>query len=1068
MSKLRRLSFVTVLHIGIGMSFGQTSKGTLAGTVTDPKGGAVPNATVAAKDEQGAETRSVSTNAAGEYRIEGLTPSTYTLTVTAPGFSVTAIKNIAVAGSVITSMNPELEIGQVTQTVEVFSNELTVQTESGEISKTVSTVEVQNIPLSTLNPVQLALTQPGITKPADREDFTNGVGFSVNGLRPRANNFLLDGFDNNDYGIAGQALQPSNPEAVQEVTFLTNSYAPEFGRGGGSVTNVIYKNGNNQYHGAAWERYSGAVLNAIKSEEHQLGYTSVPNFVENVFGFDAGGPVKKNKLFLFGTSQWDLDHYSESGNPLLIPTAAGVAALNSLNNANANLLVQSLGGLVAPSGSSSVNNINIGNRPGCGSPCLVQIGNVIRTPKAISDSYEYVVRGDYVATDRDTFTGRFIGSHGSLTPDLFANPNALPTQETSQGGPARNFGAFWTHTFSPTKLNEFRFTEQQIDFTFGPLASTVSNPLYNLPNITIAGLTNASYGGLSSTFPQGRGHTTYQYQEAFSWTVGYHNLKAGVDFVHLSVTDTIPFNSRGSVSVVAGGDCSAINLTRCTGLANFVDDFTGPSGSAGRQFGSPIVSVPQTLQNYYIQDTWKIKPNFTITYGLRYEYTGTPFNGLPFPAVNQGTVLTDPFPLRVLQQPDKNNFGPRLGFAYTPKILGDSKTAFRGGFGTFYDVPFTNIVDNNASTAPNVLGGTLTSPSTGRGSSGLLNLVSGVTPSLNPKAAIDVIPADLRNPMSYQWNFNIERELRGNFLLTAAYVGTRGERLYLNQELNPGVNGTRLNPNKGSILSRSNLGNSSYNGLQLDLQRRFSRGLLVRANYTYSKAIDNGSEVFTIQNSSFPQNPFNAGLERGLSAFDHRHRGTITWVYSTSGVGSNRALKYVTGGWMISGTMQLQSGSPTTVYDQLDTAGTLRANGRPNAGNPNAPINYSNACLNSTTCITGVGQINPDASLSDYNTGAPGAFSVFRYIVPLSGFGNLGRNTVENPGTADWTLAVSRSFALPKLEGHRIEFRAEAFNPFNHANAGDFTGTIQSPTFLNKDVTFAGGREMRLWLFYRF
>jgi hypothetical protein len=277
-----------------------------------------------------------------------------------------------------------------------------------------------------------------------------------------------------------------------------------------------------------------------------------------------------------------------------------------------------------------------------------------------------------------------------------------------------------------------------------------------------------------------------------------------------------------------------------------------------------------------------------------------------------------------------------------------------------------------------------------------------------------------------------------------------------------------LNPGRGSILSRSNLGNSSYNGLQLDLERRFSRGLTFRANYTYSKAIDNGSEIFTIQNSSFPQNPFNTRAERGLSAFDHRQHMAIVWVYELPSSKGPKALNYATKGWTISGTTLLQSGSPTVVYTQLDTAGTLRANGRPNAGNPNATISYSDACLNSTTCITGVGQLNKDGTFSDYNTGAPGTANQFRYLVPVSGFGNLGRNTVENPGTATWSLAVSRSFPIPKLEGHRIEFRAEAFNPFNHANAGDLVGSIQNPNFLNKDVTFSGGREMRLWLYYRF
>src|SRR5712691_5218788 len=284
MNKLRFALAPAVLILAASIGYAQTSKGTIAGTVVDPTGAYIANATVAAKDNLKAESRTVTTNSGGEYRIEAINPSTYTLTISAPGFATSKVENVRVEGSVITSINAQLQVGTVDQSVEVFAAAETTQTDSGDINKTVSTVEVQNLPLAGLNPIALARTEPGVTRPASREKFTNGVDFAVNGLRPRSNNFLLDGFDNNDAGIAGQALQPNNPEAIQEVTFLTNAYAPEFGRGGASVTNVIYKSGTNQYHGAAWERYWGAALDAIKSEEHQQGFTSAPNFVENVFG----------------------------------------------------------------------------------------------------------------------------------------------------------------------------------------------------------------------------------------------------------------------------------------------------------------------------------------------------------------------------------------------------------------------------------------------------------------------------------------------------------------------------------------------------------------------------------------------------------------------------------------------------------------------------------------------------------------------------------------------------------------------------------------------------------------
>lgn len=886
----------------------------------------------------------------------------------------------------------------------------------------------------------------------------------MDGLRPRANNFLIDGFDNNDYGISGQALQPQDIEAVKEVDVLRNAYAPEYGRGGASVTNVIYKNGTNQYHGSAFERYTGSGLDALTSEEKRSGLTSVPRDVDNTFGFTAGGPLVKNKLFLFGASQWEHINGDETGNPLIIPTAQGVANLNAIAGAypNAGILVNSLGGLTAPSTSSA---INIGNRTGCGSPCLIPVGQLVRTPTQVSRSYEYIVRGDWNATKDDTLTVRYIGSHNSLTPDLFANPNALPTTDTLQGGPARNFGLYYTHVFSPTMLNELRFTYQQIDFTFSPLASTLSNPLYAQPNITIAGFVGVSFGGLTSTFPQGRGHDTFQYQDTYSWVHGNHSVKAGADITHLQIGDVIPFNSRGTVGFVSGGDCSTIGLANCTGLANFIDNFTGPSGTAGKQFGSPNVAFVWNLQAYFIQDAWKITPTLTMNYGVRYEYYGRPFNFLPYPAV-AGTVLTDPINTRVPEKADTNNWGPRLGLAWNP---GHGKTVFRGGFGVFYDGFFTNITDNVASSAPNVLGGTLVAPNTGRGSSGALQLVSSVTPTLNPKATLSVIEANLVSPLTYQWNANIERTLPWDTLLTLSYVGTRGNHLFINEELNPGVDGVRLNPNRGSIGARTNGGDSEYHGLQVDLRRNFHNGLFLELAYTYSRALDDGSEVFVNSGgSSYPQNPFNVSGERGPSAFDRPQRLAITWLYSLPYRGSS-PIAYLLKNWTISGTAQLQSGAPDTIYIPEDINGDLRAgNDRPDLGNIHAPVNYSDACLNSPTCITGVGTYAPNGSLVDFNTGAPGSLSQFRYIVPVGRVGNLGRNTFRNDWTQDYTLAVERIFPIPHLEGHQIELRIESTNPWNHPNPGLISPNIDDPTFMNKSLVYTGGRSVFLWAKYRF
>ena len=211
------------------------------------------------------EARSTTTGAQGEYRIEALTLGKYTLAVKASGFAETVVRDVVVNASLITATNVELKIAGGIETVTVEAGAETIQTESGELSKTIPQVDVKDLPYSSLNPYQLAVTLPGVSTVASRDDSTNGTSFTVNGLRPRANNFLIDGFDNNDNGIMGQAYQPQNTEAVQEVTFLTNAYAAEFGRGGASVSNLTFRSGSNAFHGAAWEQYKGASLNALSA-----------------------------------------------------------------------------------------------------------------------------------------------------------------------------------------------------------------------------------------------------------------------------------------------------------------------------------------------------------------------------------------------------------------------------------------------------------------------------------------------------------------------------------------------------------------------------------------------------------------------------------------------------------------------------------------------------------------------------------------------------------------------------------------------------------------------------------
>jgi hypothetical protein len=472
-------------------------------------------------------------------------------------------------------------------------------------------------------------------------------------------------------------------------------------------------------------------------------------------------------------------------------------------------------------------------------------------------------------------------------------------------------------------------------------------------------------------------------------------------------------------------------------------------------------------------------------------------NALPFPAVDVNSALTDPLTRRVTVQNDRNNFGPRLGIAYSPRILpglfGNGKTVLRAGFGTFYDTLFSNILANNAASTPNVTGGTVIGSLTGptpRGESNFSAVVPSITPALSPFDAVTTVASDLRSPETLQWNVNVERALPGNWIATVAYVGTRGEYLYLNHELNPGVDSVRLNPDRGSIFARTNNGDSIYHGLQTKVERSFKNGFLFRGAYTFSRSIDNGSEVFvTSGGSTRAQDQFSFRGDRGPSAFDRKHRAVFTWVYQLPNVrgdsGALRALKFVTNGWQVSGTASFESGAPETInFGGFDQNGDLSGfNDRPSLGNPAVAINNSSACRDAaSTCNTGVGFSVDGVNFVDFFSSfgfdpVTGDFTAkasdFHYLAILGKNGNIGRNTFYNPGRQDWAMSIQREFKIHESQAFLL--RMEAFNPFNHPNLGggedgvpSVSGDVISSTFLDKSVTSVGGRSVKFFLRYSF
>jgi outer membrane receptor protein involved in Fe transport len=1103
-------SIVTVMFamaILLTSAHAQTSTGTIVGTVVDKQGGAVPNATVKASSvEFGKDLRTTKTDSAGGYRLESLLPGTYNVSVEAGGFNRVDVTNVQVKGSLLVTANATLEISGVSSTVVVEASAgQELQTESGSLGAEISTQEITNVPVFTLNPIELVVTQPGVQDNTNQMGFSNGVNFSVNGTRPRANNFLIDGQDNNDNSISGQAFQTSNLQAVQEVTILTNAYAAEYGRGGGSVTNEISKTGTNTFHGDAWELNRNNSFAAVDAKNGLVGVTRNPRDNENTFGFDFGGPVKRNKLFFYGTLQDDRDYSAAQGQTLNIPTAAGIATLQGLlPNPNVQLLLSSLAGLVAPSTGSGVINVPLGPGPNGVDRGSVQENLFQRSGiPEIQTTREWRARVDWNATPFDTLNASYRRSDFNLNLDFFNNPASLPPFDTDQSGPAQAFTGNWNHTFSPRAVNEFRFSYSNIDFTFGPTATSASGPLANTPGINFNGTSGLPSLGIITGLPQFRGHKSYQFQEALSYTLGRHSFKMGADIDYLQVDDLVPFNSRGTINVFDNNTDPTTNTPAFSDLANFIDNFTGQGGAVAINFGNPEVQPFVGIYAPYVQDTWHVRPNFTLDLGLRYEYWGTVGNAVEFPSIPFGFGVPGATLLDIAsakQQGDKNNFAPRIGFAYTPHILprffGNNRTVIRAGYGIFYDGIFTNILDNTVANSPNATGATFTAGTgagAGRGLANATGLLASATPVANPQTTIESMATKVRNPLTHQWNLDIERELPGGFVFTAAYVGTRGEHLFVNQELNPGTNQfdaagnlIRVNPNFGSVVVRDNGGDSIYHSGQFTLDRKFSHGLLLRGAYTYSKLIDDGSEVFTSTGgSTFSEIINQQSSDRGLSAYDRRNRfvGTYVWDLPPLHHSDNMAMNvlgYITNGWSWSGTITAQTGNPETISSGLDFNGDGHSgNDRPNLGNPAAPftsVGIDGSQLGAATgtifgpyrdCINGLATCVAQPAAN------------FHFIIPAAGVqGNLGRNTYIGPGQWFYNTGVARTFKLH--ERHQLTFRAEFFDAFNHPNLftdapGVLTGggtniifDAAGANFGKFAQTIAGGRQIKFWLKYSF
>lgn len=1079
----------------------QTSRGTVSGIITDPQKSAISGASVELTGLATNVTRTTETNDAGLYRFEAVDPGAYKVTVKFSGFQTFVASRITVNAALVTTQDVQLQVGEVQQVVEVSDSAVNIQTEAPVRGGNVQLQAITELPYASRNPVDLGLTIPGVTS---SKFATPTNTFVVNGARGRSNNFMIDGTDNNDISIAGQAFQVLNPGSVQEVSVQTTNYDAEFGRAGGAVVNLITRSGTNDLHGTA-----GFVLDATRDDAISSSLAADPAIAargknlpgtEQQFDGTLGGPIRRNRTF-FHLSYLELRQFSTSATEMVSPTAAGRATLLRLfprgQNANADLLQSITTGY---DGVTRTFAVPIGaNRPD------IEFGRLI-TPYSQGETLrQYGPKIDHRFGDRDILSGRFL-IHSNVQPKG-GETLSFPSFQTSSSEKTYSSSLYYTHVFSANMTNELRpgYTRYVLDSPLDP-----ENPLgKTLPLLAIAGIntTATSVYGVRSTFPQGRTFNNYVLQDTMSIVHDKHTFRFGADLMDQRARQAAPFNERGTL---AYGNSSGAQTF--SGLANFLDDFGG-SGSATRTFGSPNYYPSLFRHSYFFQDRWRATQSLTLTLGVRYEYFGTPMNVILNPVytglynVNPQT-LDSPLYRPNKVDPDRNNWSPTIGIAYSPGfdsgplawLFGNRKSSFRTGYGLGYDSYFNNITSNMVAGAPNAVSDTTTSQVTAalpRGLSGLSRLIPATPPALTPFLAQTSVYKNLRNPYYQRWSASIQRELPSGILLDMAYVGTKGTRLYASEDGNPLVTQelqaavpsfvtrreARLDPLQGSRLIRTNGGSSIYHAAQFELKRRFANGIGFSAAYTFSKVIDNGSEIFSYGNTSSLQNnsvpSFFGGLQldRSVGFFDRPQRFVFTYNYELPMFKSQRgALGRVFGGWQLVGLTTFESGVPYTVVNGQDADGLGGSTfDRPNY-NPSGKAGVR-AVPNRTSPT---GYVNPD------NGNAPIDPREARYIgiaandgTRRTAPGNLGRNTLRGPGIKNWDVNIIKNFKLN--ERARIELRTEFFNIWNTPMYGKVSVSPFSPAqnaqtigasvfnsqpgiFLNETAQDGGGRVIRYQL----
>ena len=1057
---LALLAFVLMAAPGAG----QSTTGTVQGTVVDNQGGVVPGATVTLRNIETNVSRSVATDAEGLYRFLNMPVGNYELTVELSGFSRHVRSGLTLSLNQTAVVDAQIRPAAVTELVEVTADAPLLNTRNAEVGVRFDTTRVAELPvLGSRNIFTLARSAPGVSElGSGQQGFASGTidaNYASNGARLRSNNFIIDGQDSNDPSVSGRQQAINNTDIVQEIRLITNQFAAEFGRAAGSVFSVVTKSGTNAFHGSGFWFHNDNTMNSRSNLDKAAGRTSAPFRVENQLGGTLGGPVNRGSTFFFGSFQRWTDRRLGSGFTLTgAPTDAGRAVLQSVAAGRPHVQAL-LDHLPAGTANGRSASFTVG-----GQTFVVPLGNLTGSGSQGLNNNQGSARIDHQLTPNHQLIGRYLLSDTST--DNTGQVQVTPPGLTANS-PANNHSMnVWTNSvFGANTSNEFRVAWSHLGTVTGPdNEKSLEIPSIEINELGLIGFNAASNRtaiGLAVNLPQYRYNDTYQIQDNITLVRGRHLFKAGFDVRNQWVKSFFFPTIRG--------------LLRYTNLNTFVNDVAEAANiNKPLPGGSEINYYKWWDQYYFAQDDWRLGDTFTLNLGVRYELPGNNIQSLidlnqDILSVNNNNRV---FALNPVPGTDRNNFEPRLGFNWAPNttdnggmlgmLTGREGFVVRGGYARTHDYAFLNLALNIASSFPYVAA--INRSNLANAFSILQSTPAGVPAGQDPNQLTrTIVSEDFSAPSYDQFSLGVERQLAENLAVRLGYVGTFGNELYQTLDGNPrqpfgGAAGPRVDPTRGVIRLRANTAESWYHSIQTQLDKRFSNGLSAGVHYTWSRFEDTASEVFNPSSGevAVPQDSFNIAADKGRSAYDRPQRLTGNFVWELPWKRDQQGLAAkVLGGWQVSSFFTMQSGAPFTVLNGVDPTGALAGiDGL--VGNAIRPNLNTNLDLGSMT----VEEIR-----------AAGGASLFRPLcgmpsAPCAGerVGNVPRNSLRADGIGNVDVGIMKNTRF--ANGQNIQIRFELFNATNTRNFGIPDGRINSANFLNQWSTDGGRR--RIWAALRY